>query len=139
MALTVFYETYNFHHNMWRLNIIYMGMYDQQSEDENIYYFLYFRSLFVIWMLNINYYMIIYLMIALGFITDETSYTIRDLDDYDVNRPKNMTIYDFIRTSRPYYMSLKENVDPEARKKRIKQKQLKKQAKQREVVPAKQD
>ena len=139
MGVTVFYETYNFHYNMWRLNIIYMGMYDQQSEDENIYYFLYFRSLLVIWMLNMNYYMIIYLMIALGFVTDETSYTIRDLDDYDVNRPKNMTIYDFIRTSRPYYMSLKENVDPEARKKRMRQKIIKKRAKQREVAPAKQD
>ena len=47
-------------------------------------------------------------MVALGFVTDVKEFSERDLDEFDVERTKKVSIYDFITPALPYYASLRE-------------------------------
>jgi hypothetical protein len=54
-------------------------------------------------------YFVIYLMVALGFVSDVKEFSERDLDDFEVERNKKVSIYDFITPALPYYASIRSN------------------------------
>ena len=104
--MSLFFETYYLLGHSFSIYCVARGMCVEETHLW-IYELLFWRSCMMIAIDKLCIYLVLYLMMAVGFTSDVKEFSDRELDDFNVERNKKVSIYDFITPSLPYYAAIR--------------------------------